>query len=307
MNLTELEKSILRVMCYFDIFGYPLTLLEIWKWLDTKIDISEVQSALKNSQELKSRIDSKFGFYFLSGREINIDKRLSRYLLADKKIKKAISFCRWLKFFPWIKAVAVYSSLSFSNSGQDGDIDLFVVTGSSRLWSSRFFINLFLTLFYLLPTAENKADKFCLIFLAAEDGLDFCAFLPGWQNLSLALYSNSQFMFIADYGQTADLFFSANSWLKNKLPNWQPYQVNQRRYVKKSFSFFSKFFQLIFGIISDDFYHRFQIQILPTRYRRLMGIDHRVVSGRNIIKLHDNDKSCKIEEELAEKLKILNV
>jgi hypothetical protein len=49
MDNKYLEKSILSVICYFDIFEYPLTLLEIWQWLFTdqvinqSIELSEIK------------------------------------------------------------------------------------------------------------------------------------------------------------------------------------------------------------------------------------------------------------------------
>ena len=66
----KLEKSILETVAYFDIFSYPLTLVEIWKWLFLKeanglfISLNKIEEIIKNSEAIKTLLEYKQGFYF---------------------------------------------------------------------------------------------------------------------------------------------------------------------------------------------------------------------------------------------------
>lgn len=67
-----LEQSIIKTLAFFDIFDYPLTLTEIWKWLykPGKINnenpkLSDVKQALETSKFLQDKVSSVEGFYSL--------------------------------------------------------------------------------------------------------------------------------------------------------------------------------------------------------------------------------------------------
>ena len=54
------EKVILDTVAYFDIFSYPLTLIEIWKWLFFReadslfISLNKIEEIIKNSEAIKN-------------------------------------------------------------------------------------------------------------------------------------------------------------------------------------------------------------------------------------------------------------
>src|SRR3989339_2255006 len=94
MGMTPLEKSILSTISYFDIFDFPLTLMEIWKWLWSDREphvfrLDEIRETLEESGYLQKRLGAQGGFYFLTGREGIIQTRLERYSLAELKYHKA--------------------------------------------------------------------------------------------------------------------------------------------------------------------------------------------------------------------------
>ena len=60
--MQNLEKNLLKTLAFFDIFDYPLTLMEIYKYLPYE-PIIEIKQALGESD----KIQSKLGFYFLAG------------------------------------------------------------------------------------------------------------------------------------------------------------------------------------------------------------------------------------------------
>lgn len=282
--ISDLEKSILKTICYFDAMAYPLTLMEIFKWLDAPAEISAVQWAL-GQNNLAKVLASRSGFYFLAGRENLASERLRRYALADKKFKKAIKVIKFLRFFPWLKAIAVYSLLSFSNSRPEGDIDLFVVSASNRLWSARFFINVFLKFFRLRPTARTSQNKICVSFLVSVDGLDLSLIDEPHYD-----YSHSQFIFLFNRNNLAGRFFAANPRLVKRLSNFFPYFLNSRRRIDSNFFWLQKFGEIIFGFLPEKYYRRFQLLILPQKFKKIINLDKRVILSDTAIKLHDQDK-----------------
>ncbi|MBU0897651.1 hypothetical protein KJ806_00795, partial [Patescibacteria group bacterium] len=74
-KIAKLKKAIIRVIVFFDIFDYPLTLSEIWRFISLKCELVEVFDILENGIE---GISSQNCFYFLSGKEKNIIERLDR-------------------------------------------------------------------------------------------------------------------------------------------------------------------------------------------------------------------------------------
>ena len=148
--MKNLELSIIRTLAFFDIFSFPLTSLEIFKWLNVTDDsasatdqplltqpyfYSEVQQALN---QLPDKIQSKNGFYFLAGRSELINQRLKKYGYAANKFKRALGFSRIFSVIPYIKMIAVCNTLAYGNSSQAGDIDLFIIAQKNRLWLTRF-------------------------------------------------------------------------------------------------------------------------------------------------------------------------
>ncbi|HLD28069.1 MAG TPA: hypothetical protein VJB67_00460 [Patescibacteria group bacterium] len=301
MDLTNLEKSILRVVCFFDNFDHPLTLIKIYKWLDEKYDITNVSRALRLDQ-LGRYVDSSQGFYFLRGRQEIISSYLRNYSLADQKYKKALRVINILKYFPWIKAVAVYSSLSYSNANRESDIDLFIVSSPRRLWSGRFFISLFLKFFGLRPTSQRQRDKICISFLADEDSLDL-SFLVGHSHDLNYIYGTSQFVFLYDAGGVATKFFSQNSWIGDQLPNWFAYSVNLRRRASSGLFFVKNLSESVLGIFPEQLFRRFQLRILSPKLQSINKIaDNRVIISSGLIKLHEHNKSLKFQQIYQEKL-----
>ena len=57
----EIKEAIIRVVAFFDIFDYPLTLNEIWRNIKVKCRLFDVMEELDNNIGV---IENKNGFYF---------------------------------------------------------------------------------------------------------------------------------------------------------------------------------------------------------------------------------------------------
>lgn len=170
-SYTELEKRILATISYYDIFDYPLTANEIYSYLikrnssgdsDYENTLGDVMEALEKSEILSEKIRVRFGFYFLTGRENIMEKRLERKKIADQKWKKARRIFRLLEITPFLRGIFISGSLALGNSRDDSDVDLIVVAKWGRIWTVRTFITLLTSLFGARRHGKVTRDMICL-------------------------------------------------------------------------------------------------------------------------------------------------
>ncbi len=174
-NNYNIEEAIVSAIAFFDMFDYPLTDFEIWKFVNIKCNLSDIREALKElsseASELSS-IQNKNGFYFLRGRSDIIETRLKRYAYADRKFKRAMRVVRVFKLIPWIKMIAVSNVIGAHNLKDGSDIDLFIITAKKKIWLTRFFCISIAQMLGLRPKEGDTRDKICLNFYVSEEAMD---------------------------------------------------------------------------------------------------------------------------------------
>jgi len=210
-----LEESILATLAYHDIFNYPLTQEEIRKYLiEKKATFASVKNGI--DQLIRARkVGSLSEYLFLKGRKKTVILRKKRQKYSNAKFKKALFFSKILKAVPTLKMVAVSGALAMENSHKKDDIDLVLISAKNTLWTTRFIVNLLLWPFRRDPSGKKIANRACLNLFIDESNLkiqpsnlyhahEICQMKPLW-----------------DRDRTYQKFISANSWVKNFLPNWQ--------------------------------------------------------------------------------------
>lgn len=311
----ETGRAIVETIAFFDLFDYPVAVIEIWEHLNTKCEILDIISALDfkplpnpplaKGRELSSFFESKNGFYFLKGREEIIKTRLARYNYTDQKFKRALWVARVFKLIPWIKMIAVGNIIGAHNLKKESDIDLFIIAAKNRVWLARFFCVGIVKLLNLRPKPGREKDKICLSFFVSEDNLDL-------RDLKLKndLYFNYWLAGLApiyDVGNTYKKFIKANGWIKEVFPNWQPGEVNYRRDAGRPLpKLYFYILDFIFGG-AEKVAQKIQVKILPGNLKSLMNKDTRVVANDGIIKLHVKDRRQEYLEKFYEKIKKLNL
>jgi hypothetical protein len=294
----NLQRSILNTIIFFDLFDYPLTLLEIQKYLDVKCDLVELEKELS----ALDKIQIKNGFYFLSSREKIIKTKMARYNYADRKFKRALFIAQILKFIPWIKMIAIGNLIGAHNLKDDGDIDFFIITEEKKLWLSRFFAVTLIKILGLRPSARNQKDKICLSFFISENA-------PSLENLMLKnkdqepqdlyfIYWLAGLAPIYNQNKTYEKFIEKNNWIKNILPNWQPAELVDRRFIKNGAN---KFLDLLFGR-QENFFKKLQFKILPRNLKENQNKNTNVVINDQIFKAHLNDRRQEFMKKFADKL-----
>ncbi len=296
--MSTLQKSLVATLAFFDIFDYPLTLMELWQWLYSFGNGEEISLAAINEiltlGDLGGQVETKDGFYFLAGRQMIVKKRLERYNIAEDKFIWAKSAAWLLSKLPFIRLVAVCNTLAYGNSRPEADIDFFIITAKNRIWTARL-ISVFLFQFFgWRPTSEKRQNKICLSFFVSEDGLNLQPAALGNEDVYFHFWL-ATLLPLYDQGGYYQKFLTANEWLKNYLPNVQPYYLNKKRAIKPSFSLFKKIMELHTDWL-EKFYKFWQLKLLNKKLKALMNQGTSVMVSDTILKFHPIDKRKEYEE-----------
>jgi len=312
-NLNYLELFILNTIIYFDLFDYSLNLNEIYTNLFTggmeggSFALAEIEDCLATSSKLKKFITTKRGFYFLRKKEEIIETRLSRYALAEKKLKIAKRVIKILKYLPFIKLMAICNSLSYRNANQESDIDLFIITSKNRIWLVRLFSILVIAVMGLRPPKNKVKDKICLSFFTTEENLDLSQvkitaediYLVFWLATLRPIYERDNFY---------EKFIEANSWFKKYLPNWQSLKMGYRfRVEDNKFSCFVwQVREFIFGGFLgnwlESFCKKIQMKFMSQKKKdqAIVGDKHVIISD-TMLKFHENDRRLEYQDKFEKK------
>jgi hypothetical protein len=207
MKHFSIKKDILATIAYFNMFEYPLKKNEIFLFLGHSDDFSEFERAL-NFLTNDSVIFKIGEYYSLHNNFALAMKRQKGYEKAIHMLKKAEKAARLISAFPFIKGVAISGSLSKYFADDHTDVDFFIITAPNRLWIARTFLHLFKKLTYLL----NMQDLFCMNYFIDESEPVI---------LEKNIYTATEVTTILPIRgvQAFEIFFKANGWTKNFLPN----------------------------------------------------------------------------------------
>ena len=131
--MTYLRSSILATIVYYDVFDYPLTLLEVYKYLVNPGRISRITEGLgeidlnEAAEELDKLLNSRIigqknGFYFLSDREGLYELRMKRDKISAQKWKKFLSMAKFLALAPYLRGIFISGSMAINNTDEKSDL-----------------------------------------------------------------------------------------------------------------------------------------------------------------------------------------
>ena len=213
----DLKQSIIKTLAYFDIFDYPLTKEELFRYLYTEdMQVRDYTGFLDQLEQFN--INNKDGFYFLPGREDNIVERQSKIKLIEKKMKIGYRGIKKLRWIPFLRAVFVCNTVASGSVDENSDIDLFIITNTKRLWLVRFFATVTLKLFGLRTSGRQVKDKICLSFYVAEDSLNLESVTISTSDIYM-MYWISQLIPIYDPENYLESIGKENNWIRKYLPN----------------------------------------------------------------------------------------
>ena len=234
-----LRQSVVSALAYFDLADYPLTKEELFSFLwqpptisysDFLIALSaldptltlplkrEVIAATPLFKEGLGEVNTKFGYYFLSGREKIVESRRRKLLISEQKLKIARRAVRIIRSVPFLRAVFVCNSTGAEQANDDSDIDFFIITEKNRIWITRLLVTFLLALFGLRRARKRIKNKICLSFYVTVENLDLAKWRVAEDDIHFAYWLN-QMLPIFDPDNYYARFLQANHWTKIYLPN----------------------------------------------------------------------------------------
>ncbi|MGB9706679.1 MAG: hypothetical protein ACPLXP_01200 [Microgenomates group bacterium] len=290
--MTLVYRAILKTLAYADVFDYPLTIKELYRFLIIKrpLSFSSFREVLRRIQANEKRIEVKGKYFFLRGRGkiVNIRKKRERW--SQKKIKIARRVTKWLRLIPTVKMVAVTGALAMKNSDKNDDIDLLIVTAKNRLWLTRILVVFLVELVARRrrPKDVDVRDKICLNMFLDEKHL---AVPKNEQDLFTA-HEVVQLKPLWDKDNTYQKFLRANLWVKRFLANNLDIKGKKDKPLNFSISQFLNFL--------EHLAYKIQVAYMSSRRTREIVEFHRV-------RFHPQDCREWVIKEYQKRLKNLSL
>ncbi len=235
----NLRNPILATIIYYDIFNYPLTLVEVYKFLINpgrivrleggigEIDLGDIFNEL--DRLIKSRIiGEKNGFYFIGNREELYQLRIEKYKIADEKWKKFLRLAKFLALAPYLRGVFASGSLAVSNTEKSSDFDVLIIAESGRLYTCRLFLWLISSVLGARRKKHQKIapNKLCFNHYITDDNLR----LTHESLFNAQTYINLKPAMIEP--EMIDKFYASNLWLNSYAYNFKAQKDFTGRSVK---------------------------------------------------------------------------
>jgi hypothetical protein len=163
-TLFQRTDDVLKTIAYFDVFRYPLTGEQIYRFLPRNSTTHEYLSHVVQRLVAAGVLDEFENYFFLRSEDRTIVTRRREDELRAKKMMTYARRVSWLlKQFPFTRAVFITGSLSKDVAAADSDIDFMIVTAQERLWICKTMLTGFRKIFLL-----GSHKYFCTNFYVAE-------------------------------------------------------------------------------------------------------------------------------------------
>lgn len=258
---TYLRNSILATVIYYDIFDYPLTLVEIHKYLVNPGRLSKIQGGIREiklsdiADGLDKLVDSgtvneKNGFYFLHGRSDLYELRIERNKISARKWKKFLWMVKFLALAPYLRGVFASGSMAIDNTTEESDFDVLIIIRSGRLYTGRFFLWAISSILGIRRKKNQKIapNKLCFNHYITDDNL----YINHESIFNAQTYINLKPVMIGP--ETANQFYTENLWLNNYAYNFHPQSNFVRMSVQapSTFLILAKTLEFIFDFSFGD-------------------------------------------------------
>jgi hypothetical protein len=210
----QLKLAIIRCLAYFDVFSYPLTAEEIFRYMQTDVHSADSLTSYLTDLEHRGLTQQNSGYYVLADRDSEkmVNRRIKGEKAARKYLPLAKFIARFIGLFPFVSSVFISGTLAKNYMDRNTDIDFFIITQPGHLWTARLLLTIFKKTVLL-----NSYKFFCINYFVDTRHLT----IPD-QNLFTATELVS---LIPVYNQNiCNEFFKANQWVHNVLPN-HPFSV----------------------------------------------------------------------------------
>jgi len=288
-----IANRIVLLISYADIFLYPVTeqYLRLW-FFGKKVSEEQIHRACVSLIKRK-KIQKKGDYYILAGRTHIIAPALYRQRASIEKweyLSKKLWIIRWI---PTIECIGVSGGLAWNNAGKNDDIDLFVITSSHTLWSTRAMITLVLETFGIRRRPKEKMikNKVCLNMFLSRDVLTLPPDMRSW----FVAFEVLQFTPLWQRNNTYQTFLQANHWVKK----WFPAQWDERKVLDVPSIQSNCIYPRIFSLCEPC------IHAVSLRYMKLKRTTERVEKG--LAQFHPRDARIWIYDKWKKRLTHLHI
>jgi len=248
----SLERSVLKVLAYFDMFHYPLLKEEVHFFLDHATGLRDVESALE--QLVRAHCVYRHDeFFSLSPDRSLVNRRRKGNQHAGHLLSIAYKVSALLYRFPFVRGIGISGSLSKNFADEKADIDFFIITRANRLWIARTLMHLFKKLTFL----AGRQHWFCMNYYVDEE-----AMIIEERNVFTATELVT-LMPVAGNG-TLDDFFRVNAWAFDYFPNAR---LNARHRFNK-FPWYKRMAEWLFNNRFGDALDNYLMHLTSRRWKK---------------------------------------
>ncbi len=292
-KLTLLQSCIVKTLIYFDVFSYPLTVGELFKYM---------QIELKNETaflfELNSLCEKQFvynlnGYYSLKNQHEQVEKRLTGNKYAETFVPKAFKNAKLIGSFPFVRGVGISGSLSKGYMDESGDIDFFIITEPERLWIARTLLILYKKIFLL-----NSRKYFCVNYFIDTNHLEIPDknIFTATEILTLIPAYNSNLF---------KDFLDINNWAMNYLPN-KPLAQNEASKMRHHFikNKVEKILNNKLGDYFDALFMKLTLRKWKSKFKYIESIDFELAmrTRKYVSKHHPQGFQQRVLSKIEEKI-----
>lgn len=215
-SMRSAQHAILKTLLYSDLFSFPLTKDELWKYLisDTYLPQDIFMRALQ-ALENNSRVASLNGYYCLPHATAGIANREDHSSLVNKRLEEAKKTAKLLSMIPTIEYIGLSGSLAAGDVRSHDDIDLFIITKANTLFSTRLLIHAILGSNRRKPLQTSAPGKVCINLLVDTLAISW----PRNERDVYVAREIAQLKPMFDRNNTYETFIKKNTWVRSFLPN----------------------------------------------------------------------------------------
>jgi len=291
------SHELVKVLLYFDIFHYPLTVKEIKRFCGTPATIDEVEYELGFLGRL-GYIQQKGMFYSTSPNDMPfmVDRRKTGNIKALRMLRKANRYSKLISYFPFVRGIYLSGSLSKGYADEKSDVDYFIITEPGRLWLCRMLLALFKKIFLL-----NSHKYFCINYFIDTENLE----IPD-KNIFTAIELTT--LITTCNSALYRNLMQANIWVKDFFPNTLLESISGES-IPSNESWIKRFMEKIFygriGDRLDDVCYEITFAKWKRKFRQFSRdeFELNLRSKKNVSKHHPRGFQAKVLSQYNEKVK----
>lgn len=218
---TDFEKNLNHTFSYFALFSYPPTADELFLYHKSKMTKKEFSRLLiqlrKTGRVIEQTEDVQRSVR--KGQEKFFELYRRHRMYSQEKLNIVKTYIGFLTRFHHLQFVGLSGSVASMNARQGDDIDLFIITEQSRLWTGRMIAGIlaFLMGIKRMRGSTIQKDTVCLNLFFDKKELQ----VPVEKQTEYVAHELLQLVPLVNKNNTYETFLNQNRWVLSIFPNAQ--------------------------------------------------------------------------------------